>query len=1347
MVLGLHPAAAFADEAGEPLAQDEQLDGQDDESAGAEEDLAPEADELTAQADEAGGLSAQITDNQPDISGVATYTGEAAVTISGSTTGYPSFDEAWKAWDKAPNGSTLTLRSDVNVGPFYVSGTKTLDLNGHTLKINKGSGDRGILINKTVLTLKDSSGGKGLVTSSLPTTITVEGNNPSGGHEGEGQLNFESGTISNTFRDVRTDKQDGIGIFVNQGGRVTMTGGTIRDCGRLGAKLTGRTNKGKHEFGHDAHFIMEGGLITACGSEEGDYGEGAVLVNGTGLLYLDNGEITGNYSASSKYAGGVTLLDNSAAKSQAFLMEGGSITNNSGKKYGALYVGEKSDAELCGGRIEGNAARDAGGVGGVYLSPKAGVERDDRRDGQDVSFSALQVAGDVFIQHNRCLADNKWVNVYLGKAANTGRDRVCWVNVSSDKAFTEGASVGVTVENPPTGSATRTISYQYYASTPATLASKYLTSDDNNYYVDYDTNKNAAILRRHTHQFTFAKGPDNTLTATCSGAGHEQTCDVNAPIAFELNALDKDYDGTPADVWIATYEGWWNVGLEVPARITYRQNGVPLRGAPVNHGSYTAEVSFSYEGKTYTVSKGFTINQVNYTVHYEPNAEGVTGSIKDQTLNVNEYGKLARGSTYKRTGYSFAGWTTNRDGSGEKYSSNQQVRNIVKAGADSITLYAQWKPISYTISYNANGASGTMKGETLKYGQEYWLPNGAQAYKRMGHSFTGWKDDKGNFYDVGAKVSNLADTDMAVVKLYAQWKVNEYTVTFDPNADSVTKLPAGQSVTYGNWVPFWTIGNPEREGYLFTGWYEDKACEKPRSLSMPVTEDITLYAGWQQKDPNKCVVFFDTAGGSRVAPLQVTVGQKATRPENPTRYGHTFVKWHLDDADGAEYAFTETVNKDIVLVAEWTPNTHEVKVDESTKIGTEDAKTEGGSITGAPTDTVATDTEVTFSVETKVGYRIDEFSVTAGETGIAYYDVPALASQAEDGATTETYTFTMPDEDVTIKVVFTPVTYAIMFDANALDAKGSSGDMGVMNVTYDVSEPLTANSFARENHKFIGWNTDPDGNGTPFTDKQDVVNLANADGALVTLYAQWEFVEPKTDDDLIPLPEPKVYYSVFYAPNGGQGSMKPQTFVEGSEVTLDQVAFTRGGYAFEGWNTAADGSGTAYANGAKVKPTGDLTLYAQWKEVPTPEPEHVPSEEIEANPTYLMIKFDANEGTGSMDEMTFEEGSEVTLTVNAFTRDGYEFTGWNTEEDGSGMSYADKATFTPEDNMLLFAQWKKAESNPAPAPAPTPAPKQESKPQATLPKTSDPASLAAILALAGTGAAALAAGTTKRRRK
>ncbi len=125
-------------------------------------------------------------------------------------------------------------------------------------------------------------------------------------------------------------------------------------------------------------------------------------------------------------------------------------------------------------------------------------------------------------------------------------------------------------------------------------------------------------------------------------------------------------------------------------------------------------------------------------------------------------------------------------------------------------------------------------------------------------------------------------------------------------------------------------------------------------------------------------------------------------------------------------------------------------------------------------------------------------------------------------------------------------------------------------------------------------------------------------------------------------------YVLSFDANGGEGEMENQVADEGAEITLAENAFTRDGYDFDGWNTSADGKGSDYADKATLTLAENMTLYAQWKKSAS-----------EAKISYT-VKFDANGGEGEMKTQTAEEGAEITLTANAFTREGYTFSGWAT---------------------------------------------------------------------------------------
>jgi hypothetical protein len=197
-----------------------------------------------------------------------------------------------------------------------------------------------------------------------------------------------------------------------------------------------------------------------------------------------------------------------------------------------------------------------------------------------------------------------------------------------------------------------------------------------------------------------------------------------------------------------------------------------------------------------------------------------------------------------------------------------------------------------------------------------------------------------------------------------------------------------------------------------------------------------------------------------------------------------------------------------------------------------------------------------------------------------------------------------------------PAGYTVTFDAN-----GGAGSMAPE--TASAATDLTANAFTYTGHTFTGWNTVPDGSGTAYANDASYPFTSS-----VTLYAQWSAATS---------------FTVTFNANGGTGSMAPE--MASAPTTLTANAFTYAGHTFKGWNTAPNGSGTAYANDASYPFTVSVTLYAQW-----------------TAKAKFTVTFRANGGRGSM--APERNNVPAALTPNAFSYAGHVFIGWNTRPNG-----------------------------------------------------------------------------------
>jgi uncharacterized repeat protein (TIGR02543 family) len=341
--------------------------------------------------------------------------------------------------------------------------------------------------------------------------------------------------------------------------------------------------------------------------------------------------------------------------------------------------------------------------------------------------------------------------------------------------------------------------------------------------------------------------------------------------------------------------------------------------------------------------------------------------------------------------------------------------------------------------------------------------------------------------------------------------------------------------------------------------------------------------------------------------------------------GFTFVDWNSDSngegvsyGDGSVYAFTVPID----LYAIWTP------------IPTATLSFESGGGTG----TVG-----------PISSHAGESTTLPSDTGIVNPGYTFIGwNTAADGSGTEylaggTYVFT---GNQTLYAQWSPDTYTVTY----------SYDGGVVSVTsagYVVGTAavvLPTPTFA--GNSFDGWFTAATG-GT----------LIGVGGATFVptestqVFAQWTTVAIDT---------------FTFDANGGTGTIAPYSGENGDSTTLPTIdGITNTGFAFSGWNTEADGSGTQYAEGVTLTLASSQTFYAQW----TPGPSDT-------------VTFDANGGSGSIDPINGTPGSTITLPdQSGLIHAGFELVRWNTNATGSGTSYSIGKGFKLAGSIVLYAQW------------------------------------------------------------
>ena len=135
-----------------------------------------------------------------------------------------------------------------------------------------------------------------------------------------------------------------------------------------------------------------------------------------------------------------------------------------------------------------------------------------------------------------------------------------------------------------------------------------------------------------------------------------------------------------------------------------------------------------------------------------------------------------------------------------------------------------------------------------------------------------------------------------------------------------------------------------------------------------------------------------------------------------------------------------------------------------------------------------------------------------------------------------------------------------------------------------------------------------------------------------------------------------------------------QNVTNGTAVNLIKNTFEKDWHTFKEWNTKADGTGTSYSDEQEVTITEDLDLYAIWEEK-----------------TYK-ISFNANGGTGTMNDQEFVHDTLQRITKNTYTKEGFKFKEWNTKADGTGTAYTNETEIKLSDNLTLYAIWEETYS-------------------------------------------------------
>ena len=481
--------------------------------------------------------------------------------------------------------------------------------------------------------------------------------------------------------------------------------------------------------------------------------------------------------------------------------------------------------------------------------------------------------------------------------------------------------------------------------------------------------------------------------------------------------------------------------------------------------------------------------------------------------------------------------------------------------------------------------------------------------------------------------------------VYALWAINP-TLSYNVNAPAGSNAPgtpALQTVPYNTAAADksgWAAGDTGKiPGYRFDGWYTAPNGGNKYDFNTPLTNNVTVYAHWIG---NGYTVRFTgngaTGGNTPDQAFQYNIGQNLHR-NGFVRDGYTFTGWKRADnqqayGDGQWVTnLTTQPNGIVTMVAQWSANEAHIRYNPNPPAG----KTTGGQ--GTPN--------------------------WDGHTG----DTPTIG---QNGWTIDGYTFagwaTSPDGSgaryapgarwtangtLTLYAQWTPGQASLTYDGNGATGGKTDPQTGKTDEKINVRD----NGFTRDGYTFVTWNTQADCKGNAVKPNSEWTLRGSS-----TLYACWAGNAQ----------------TLTYHGNGATGgNTAAQSGKTGDELTTNANGFTRDGYTFVRWDTAKDGSGTAYGEGKNgvsqyvMKPAGN-DLYAIWK----------------ANPATIQYRNDWPNTTGSTPDTTGNTGDTVTISQNSFDRPGYTFTGWSTSKRGDpSLQPGDKHTLEPR-TTTVWAQWK-----------------------------------------------------------
>jgi uncharacterized repeat protein (TIGR02543 family) len=446
-------------------------------------------------------------------------------------------------------------------------------------------------------------------------------------------------------------------------------------------------------------------------------------------------------------------------------------------------------------------------------------------------------------------------------------------------------------------------------------------------------------------------------------------------------------------------------------------------------------------------------------------------------------------------GYKFAGWYNGN--TLYSYSMSKQIT----MGDKDMLLVAKSNPINYKIAYNLDG--GTLNGKTNPdtYNVEtatFTLNNPT----RLGYTFAGWS---GTDITGTAKIVTVNKGSTGNRTYTATWTPVNYTISYDLNGGAVV---VSNPTSYNIETPTFTLNNPVRLGYVFVGWTGSNGTTPQKAVSVykGSTGNKSYKANWTAADVGYTINHY-------VMDINGNYPSTPTKTERLSGFTDTSVTAkRLSLGNGFTYPDVQTVkvkaDGTTVVNYYYSRNQYYLNLNGYLK---QRVSENFADLTETVKDINGKDVKHTFATSV---VKVNG-SVHAKGNGVTDFYEKVYYGSTYEIITTAKTGYTIIDNTGTFKGTITGDTvvtphvsinqYTVKYEPNKPSkATNDVTKMADQFVYYNRQRKLTTNTYKYTGYDFTGWNTKADGTGTAYTDGQTIENLSSADGAVITLYAQWK---------------------------------------------------------------------------------------------------------------------------------------------------------------------------------------------------------------------------------------------------